>query len=197
MGVFREKIDKAREIVEDVSKMFGYIRNIKYASIKLVKFDEVYEYSKRNFIPVRPSSNYEDITITEIPQTDIRDGVYLITNFWIYEYEPYNYLVSFVYKDIIGWGGVGDVIVYGEGVYTLTETALNYISPSTLFFIFVCEKDIRIKSFQVERQVKIANIYKLNGIYVYELHNEVVKFLESFLWSEITAWLDVKERFKI
>jgi hypothetical protein len=166
-----KEITEARKIVEGMANILSSIRKIEYVKEKLVKLDEVYHYS-RNFKASEPGHIELETTTSELAKGNIiRNGVYLITNIWIYKDKVFDYLASFVVRT----GKRKEVIVYGKG------TSIYYIEPNKLFFVFACNGKTNIKSFSVG--VKVADTYKLKGMYVYELHNQVVEFLDSF-WFE-------------
>jgi hypothetical protein len=187
---------EAKKIVESVAKIESDMRKIEYVSNKLKKLDEIYHYSKE-FKPVQRATRRIEITTTEFLENklSIPSGVYFITNLWIYEDDIYNYLTTFVLRTKPD----EEVIIYGEGFYVLTRGVLDYIADRNLFFVFVREKDKWIARDFAYGDPKVANVYQRNGIYIYELHNRVLEFLNSFWWSkcEASAWLDAKERFKI
>jgi hypothetical protein len=189
-----KEVVEAKKIVESVANILSGIRKIEFAREKLVKLDKVYHYS-RDFKASKSGRIELETTTGELVKGNIiRSGVYFITNIWIFKDEIYDYLVSFVFRT----GERKEVIVYGKGIYSLVGTVLYQLGPKELFFVFACNGKTRIKNFPVD--VNVANIYKLKGMYVYELHNQVVEFLDSFWFKtkcEAQTWLSVKEQFKI
>jgi hypothetical protein len=181
-----KEITEAKKIVEEVVNNVRSIRKMEYARQKLEELDKVYHYSS-NFKASKPGHIELETTTSELAKGNIiRNGVYPITNIWIFENEIHGYLTSFVVRT----GKRKEIIVYGE------RSDLYYVKPSRLYFILACNGKIKIYSFYVE--VDVANIYKLKGMDVYELHEQVVEFLDSF-WFETgcdaKVWL--KEQFKI
>jgi hypothetical protein len=186
-----ERIEKAKKVAEKISKFRNYVHKMKFATIKLEKFD-------KDFEPVQ-YGRYTEIekTIEELVEDGITTGVFYITNIWILEDEVYNYLVSFAFRFERRYKSISDALVFGQELSSITDTVLNNIKPNALFFIVSCDGNMKIESVSLNNQVKVANIYKLKGIYVYELHKQVIDFLESFWWDEQPDLLDVKERFNI
>jgi hypothetical protein len=183
---------EAKRIVENAVSVNSGFRKMIYANRILEKLDKVYGYSKE-FEAVQRAKRKIEITTTEFFENklDIPSGVYLITNIWIYKDDIYNYLTSFVLRTKPD----EEVIVYGEGLYSLPE-ALHIIDHKTLLYVAVYGEAKEIKK-SGTMDVWIANIYKRNNIFVYEVHNQVVEFLNSFWWCkcEALAWLDAKKRF--
>jgi len=87
-----ERLEKAKAIAGMISKIRDYLQKMKYATIKLEKFD-------KDFEPVQ-YGRYTEIekTIEELVEDGITTGVFYITNIWILEDEVYNYLVSFLFR---------------------------------------------------------------------------------------------------
>jgi len=187
-----KRLEFAKENIRRITKIRNYIQKMRYATIKLEKLD-------KDFEPVE-YGRYTDVekTIRELVEGGIeRTGVFFITNIWILKDEVYNYLVSFAFRIDIYGKIIKDALVFGQELYSLKDTVLNDIKPNTLFFIVSCGRNVEMKSVSLNDKVRVANIYKLKGIYVYELHKEVIEFLESFWWDEKPDWLDINERFKV
>jgi len=179
-----KEITEAKKIVESVANILSAFRKIEYVSMKLEELDKVYHYSS-NFKGTEPGRIELETTTSELAK-GIKDGVYPITNIWIFKDEIHDYLTSFVIRT----GERKEIIVFGE------SSDLHYVKPNELFFIFACNGETKIRRFSV--QVNVANIYKLKGMDVYELHKQVVKFLDSFWFDtgcDAKLWL--KEQFKI
>jgi hypothetical protein len=187
-----KRLEFAKENIRRITEIRNYIQKMRYATIKLEKLD-------KDFEPVE-YGRYTDVekTIRELVEGGIeRTGVFFITNIWILKDEVYNYLVSFAFRIDRYGKTIEDALVFGQELYSLKDTVLNDIKPNTLFFIVSCGRNVEMKSVSLNDKVRVANIYKLKGIYVYELHKEVIEFLESFWWDEKPDWLDINERFKV
>ncbi|MFZ8805518.1 MAG: hypothetical protein ACO2PO_21420 [Candidatus Calescibacterium sp.] len=193
----REVIE-AKKIVERVANILNGHRKMEYVSEKIAKLDEVYNFSKE-FEPVQRATRKIEIAYADFLKNklSIPEGIYFITNIWIYEDEIYNYLVSFVFRTKPN----EEVVVYGKRFNAISRTRLSYIASYYLFYAFVCDGNIMIESKMISsnKNINVANIYKGKGIYSYELHNKVVEFLDSIWWNKCEAlmWLDVKRRYGI
>jgi hypothetical protein len=183
---------EAKRIVENAMSVNSGIRKTLYVKRMLEKLDKVYGYSKE-FKPVQRARRKIEITTTEFFENklDIPSGVYPITNIWIYNDDIYNRLTSFVVRTKPD----EEVIVYGEGLYPIPE-ALHIIDNKTLLYVAVYGEAKELKKFSVI-DVQIGNIYKNNELFIYEVHNQVIEFLNGFWLSkcEALAWLDIKKRF--
>jgi hypothetical protein len=192
----REVIE-AKKIVGSVANILNGHRKMEYVSEKIAKLDEVYNFSKE-FEPVQRATRKMEIAYADVKnKLSIPEGIYFITNIWIYEDDIYNYLVSFVFRTKPN----EEVVVYGKRFDAISKTRLRYITSYYLFYAFVCDRNIEIESkiISSKKDINVANIYKGKGIYSYELHNKVVEFLDSIWWykCEASMWLDVKKRYGI
>jgi hypothetical protein len=183
-----KEITEAKKIVEGMANVLSSIRKIRYVGKKLKELDEVYHYSS-NFKASEPGHIELETTTKELAKGNIiKNGVYLITNIWIFKDEIHGYLTSFVVRT----GKRKEVIVFGEN----PKIEPYDVKPNKLFFIVACNEKIKIDSSYLN--VNVANTYKLKGMDVYELHKQVVEFLDSFLFDTgCDAKLLLKEQFKI
>jgi hypothetical protein len=184
---------EAKRIVENAVYVNSGFRKTLYVKRLFEKLDKVYGYSKE-FKPVQRAKRKIEITTTEFFENklDIPSGLYPITNIWIYKDDIYNLLTSFVFRTKPN----EEVIVYGEGLYPIPE-ALHTIDHKTLLYVVVYGKAKIVKQSGVIMDNQIANIYKNNELVIYEVHNQVIEFLNGFWLSkcEALAWLDAKSDF--
>jgi len=185
------ELAEAKKLLNNIAIMYSSIVKLKYALIKIPKLNITV------FQPVQRATRKIEITTTEFIENklNIPVGLYFITNFWLYKDDIYDYVFTFVLRTKPN----EEVIVYGEGFYTIIGLELENLNPNDLLTVVVYEDEKVFRRDSIEGNAQISNIYKRGGIYVYELHNQVIEFLNSFWWHkcEASGLLEVKNKFGI
>jgi hypothetical protein len=134
-----------------------------------------FRLSLPNKYEITTSALFEDSKFSKM-----QNGLYVITNIWLYQDKFYGPLVSFKFM----YSPIEEVLVYYDGRYDIIETIFSSKHDKDALMLLLVENGTKKMFRRTIKYKDVANIYEIGNMNIYELTYPAGMLLKDIWWLD-------------